>query len=427
MQNQLYRNTAPEFKTVSSFNLLPIQKFELDNGIKVHLLEAGSQEVAKIDFLFPAGSIQAAKPLLASITSKAMIEGSEKYSAAEIAEKIDFYGAYLGQQTVFHQSVITLVSLSHFLPETLEILEDIIKHPTFEQKEIDTILGRRKQEFLIESDKVKTLATRAFTQNLYGKEHPYGNYVELSDFEKITRDDIVDFHKKAYIPAGTHIIISGQPGNNIKDLLNKHFGQLWNSNTPLSDWKPEINKELNSEIFVPKTDALQSALKIGRPLFNKLHPDFHGMQILNTILGGYFGSRLMTNIREEKGLTYGISSFIMTYKHTGFILVSTDVKAENRELAVKEVFNELKRLREEPISEDELTLVRNFLSGDMIRNFDGPFATSDNYRGLIDLDISTEYFHDFFKVLMNITAKDLQDLAQKYLKEEDFITVIAGK
>nr|WP_321412618.1 pitrilysin family protein [uncultured Carboxylicivirga sp.] len=427
MQTQIHRNTAPEFKTVSSFNLLPVQKFELDNGIKVHLLEAGSQEVTKIDFLFPAGSIQAAKPLLASITSKAMIEGSEKYSAAEIAEKVDFYGAYLGQQTVFHQSVITLVSLSHFLPETLEILEDIIKHPTFDQKEIDTILGRRKQEFLIESDKVKTLATRALTQNLYGKEHPYGNYVELSAFEQISRDDIVDFHEKSYIPAGTHIIISGQPGSNIKNLLNKHFGQIWNPNTPLKDWQPEINKELKGEIFVPKNDALQSALKIGRPLFNKLHPDFHGMQILNTVLGGYFGSRLMTNIREEKGLTYGISSFIMTYKHTGFLVVSTDVKAENREVAVKEVFNELKRLREEPIMEDELTLVRNFLSGDMIRNFDGPFATSDNYRGLIDLDISTEYFHDFFEVLMNITAKDLQDLAQKYLKEEDFITVIAGK
>ena len=424
---QLHRHTAPEFKTVSDFNLLPVQIFELDNGIKVHLLEAGSQEVAKIDFLFPAGSIQSAKSLLASVTSKAMIEGSGKYTATEIAEKIDFYGAYIGQQTVFHNSVLTLISLSHFLPETLEILEDIVKHPTFEQKEIDTILERRKQEFLIESDKVKTLASRAFTQNLYGKEHPYGNFVSIEAFDELTRDEIVDFHKKTYIPQGTHIIISGQPGKNIKSLLNKYFGQKWNTNSPLPDWKPEIFQGTKKEVYIPKADALQSAIKIGRPLFNKLHPDFHGIQILNTILGGYFGSRLMTNIREEKGLTYGISSFIMTYKHTGFLVISTDVRAENRELAVEEIFNELKRLREETISEEELTLVRNFLSGDMIRNFDGPFATSDNYRGLIDLDIEPEYFHDFFNVLMQITAEDIKALAQKYLQEEDFITVVAGK
>ncbi|MBS2100615.1 M16 family metallopeptidase [Carboxylicivirga linearis] len=424
---QLHRHTAPEFKTVSDFNLLPVQIFELDNGIKVHLLEAGSQEVAKIDFLFPAGSIQAAKSLLASVTSKAMIEGSEKYTSAEIAEKIDFYGAYIGQQTVFHNSVLTLISLSHFLPETLEVLEDIVKHPTFEQKEIDTILERRKQEYLIESDKVKTLAARAFTQNLYGKEHPYGNFVAQEAFDELTRDEIVDFHKKAYIPEGTHIIISGQPGKNIKSLLNKYFGHKWNTNSPLPDWKPEIFQGTEKEVFIPKADALQSAIKIGRPLFNKLHPDFHGIQILNTILGGYFGSRLMTNIREEKGLTYGISSFIMTYKHTGFLVISTDVRAENRELAVKEIFNEIKRLREETISEEELTLVRNFLSGDMIRNFDGPFATSDNYRGLIDLEIEPEYFNDFFNVLMRITAEGIKDLAQKYLQEADFITVVAGK
>nr|WP_319401941.1 pitrilysin family protein [uncultured Carboxylicivirga sp.] len=424
---QLHRHTAPEFKTISSFNLLPIQKFELNNGIMVHLLEAGSQEVAKIDFIFPAGSIQAAKPGLASTTSQAMTEGSEKYTASEIAEKIDFYGAYMGQQTVFHHSILTLISLSHFLPQTLEILEDIIKHPTFDQKEIDTILQRKKQEFRIESDKVKTLASRAFTQNVFGKEHPYGNYIEIEDFDKVSRDEIIAFHKKAFIPAGTHIIISGQPGKAIKELLNKHFGQKWSSNTPLGDNKPEINKNLKHKVFIPKKDALQSALKIGRPLFNKLHPDFHGMQILNTILGGYFGSRLMTNIREEKGLTYGISSFIMTYKHSGFLVISTDVKAENRDIAVKEIFNELKRLRDEVISEEELTLVRNFLSGDMIRNFDGPFATSDNYRGLIDLAINPQYFNEFFQVLMNITATDLQNLAQKYLQEEDFITVIAGK
>ncbi|MCU4154719.1 insulinase family protein [Carboxylicivirga sp. A043] len=424
---QINRHEAPEFKNIDAFELLPIETFELNNGIKVHLMQAGSQEVAKLDFLFPAGSVQANKPLLASITNKALSEGTTNKTGAEISEKIDFYGAFIGQQASFHHSIVTLVSLTHFLPQTLAILEDMVKNPVFEQKEIDTLINKRKQEYLIESDKVKTLATRAFTQNLYGKEHPYGNYVTMDDFENLTREDVIRFHQKAYIPEGTHIIISGQPGENIKALLNQHFGEQWSDASVLSDSKPNENLVQEKSIFVEKADALQSSIKIGIPLFTKDHPDFHGMQILNTVLGGYFGSRLMTNIREEKGLTYGISSFIMTYKYAGFLVISSDVKAENRDLAVKEIMNEIRQLRDELIGDEELELVRNFLLGDMIRNFDGPFATADNYRGLIDLNLPTTYFNQFFDVLKNITAKELQALAQKYFKEENIIKVIAGK
>lgn len=423
---QIDRKQAPQSKTIDHFELLPIDTFDLDNGIKVHLMQAGSQEVVKLDFLFPAGSVQAAKPLLASITNKGLSEGTHSLSGAEVSEKIDFFGAFIGQQTSFHHSIVTLVTLSHFLPDTLAILEDVIKNPSFEQKEIDTLLNKRKQEFLIESDKVKTLATRAFTQNLYGLDHPYGNYLTLDDFEKVSREDVINFHQQAYIPNGTHIIISGQPDKNIKELLNKHFGQQWSSTKPLADSKPKAQTP-KKDIFIAKEDAVQSAIKIGRPLFGKEHPDFHAIQILNTILGGYFGSRLMMNIREEKGLTYGISSFIMTYKHAGFWVIATEVKAENRDLAVTEIFNEIKKLREEKISDDELELVRNFLIGDMIRNFDGPFATSDNYRGLIDSDLTPEYFNAFFSILTSITADDIHKLAKQYLKEEDFITAIAGK
>lgn len=420
------RSIAPDFNTTDTFDLLPIETFLLDNGIQVHLMKAGSQEVAKLDFLFPAGSIQANKPLLSSITCKGLTEGTINMSGAEISEKIDFYGAHIGQQAQFHHSIVTLVTLTHFLPQTLALLEDVVKHPTFEQKEIDTLINKRKQEYLIESDKVKTLATRALTQALYGKEHPYGNYLTLDDFDKISRQDVIDFHQKAYIPKGTHIIVSGQPGNQLRELLNQHFGQTWQTSEPLPDLEPPHHSIPERNLFVPKEGALQSAIRMGVPLFNKMHPDFHGMQVLNTILGGYFGSRLMMNIREEKGLTYGISSFIMTYKHAGFLVISSDVKAENRELAVKEIRIELNKLREEKIEASELQLVKNFLIGDMIRNFDGPFATSDNYRGLIDLNLSPSYFNEFFNVLTTITSDDLHQLAQKYLKEENLVTVIAG-
>lgn len=421
------RHTPPAFKTVDALDLLPVEVFQLDNGIKVHLMEAGSQEVAKIDVLFPAGSVQAGKPLIASATNTVMAEGTTTLTSVEISEKIDFYGAYIGQQTNYHHSVLTLISLSHYLPETLAILEDIIKNPVFPQHEIDTFLSKRKQEFLVEGEKVKTIAMRSFTQQLFSKEHPYGNYLGEEHFEQLTRNDLVDFHKRVYTPEQAHILIAGQPGDDIKALLNKHLGQKWGDSNIPSDKLSNFDAIKPQTIVVPKAGAVQSAIKIGRRLFNKVHPDYFDVQILNTVLGGYFGSRLMTNIREEKGLTYGISSYLMPYKHSGFMVISTEVKADNRELAVTEIFNEMERLRNEPISPEELNLVKSQMTGDMIRNFDGPFATADNYRGLIDLDLSSTHFQKRFNAILNMTPERLMDLANHYFQPADFTTVIAGQ
>lgn len=421
------RQTPPAFKTVDSLNLLPIEIFELDNGIKVHLMQAGSQEVTKMDVIFQAGSVQAGKKLVASTTNTVMMEGTQALTSAEISEKIDFFGAYLGQQTNYHHSVLTLISLTHYLPETLAILEDIIKHPVFPQHEIDTYLNKRKQEFLVEGEKVKTISTRAFTQQLFGQAHPYGNYLAEEHFDQLTRTDLVDFHRRAYTPLDTHILISGQPGDSIKELLNKHLGQQWGQPLKPHEITYEFDHILPTTKIIPKEGAVQSAIKIGRRLFNRTHPDYFDMQVLNTILGGYFGSRLMTNIREEKGLTYGISSYIMPYKNSGFLVIATEVKAENRELAVQEIFNEMQQLRNETVSTEELALIKNYMTGDMIRNFDGPFATSDNYRGLIDLNLGPDHFQRRFEAIVNMTPERLRDLAKKYFQPNDFTTIIAGQ
>lgn len=421
------RQTPPAFKTVDSLNLLPIEIFELNNGIKVHLMKAGSQEVTKMDVIFQSGSVQAGKKLVASTTNTVMMEGTQSLTSAEISEKIDFFGAYLGQQTNYHHSVLTLVSLTHYLPETLAILEDIIKNPVFPEHEIETHLTKRKQEFLVEGEKVNTISTRAFTQQLFSREHPYGNFLAEEHFDQLTRNDLVEFHKRAYTPAGTHILISGQPGDQIKELLNKHLGQQWGQPATPDEIAYDFDSILPETQIIPKEGAVQSAIKIGRRLFNRTHPDYFDMQILNTILGGYFGSRLMTNIREEKGLTYGISSYIMPYKKSGFLVISTEVKAENREMAVQEIFNELERLRNETISAEELTLVKNYMTGDMIRNFDGPFATSDNYRGLLDLDLGPDHFEQRFEAILKITPQRLKELAEKYLQPDDFTIIVAGQ
>ncbi len=420
------RQIPPRFKSVEDFDMLPVEQYTLDNGIGVHIIEAGSQDVIKIDVIFPAGAVQAGKPLLASVTNKALCEGTSAFTSAQLSEKIDYFGAYISQYAHYHHAEVSLITLTGFLSGTLPLLEDIIKNPIFPTKELETILSKRKQEFLIDGEKVKTIAARSLSRRLFG-DHPYGNMLDMSHFDGISQGDVMAFHKRAYTPQGTHIIVSGQPGADFKNLLNRHLGGAWGQPIVSDEAALDFKPTLPQTIFIPKDNAVQSALRIGRPLFPKTHPDYHGIQVLNTVLGGYFGSRLMTNIREEKGLTYGISSFISAHQLAGTLVIATEVEAQNRELAVTEIFREMEKLRTELISEEELSLVKNYMLGDVIRNFDGPFATSDNYKELIDGMLDVSYFQQRFDTIKTISAADLLRLANAYLQPNDFLTIIVGK
>ncbi len=423
----LKRNIQPPLHGITIPPLQEPHTIGLGNGLNLSLLEGGSQGVAKVDFIFPSGSVQAAKTLVASTTNTLLAEGTQTMTSLEVSEKLDYYGAYLWQYTNYHYSVFTFFCLSRYLPELLPVVEQIVKTPAFPQEEIDIYLNRRRQEFLVDLQKVKILSARKFNKTMFGEGHPYSNMLEMPNFDDITRDDLVDFHRRTYTPTNAHIIAAGLPGKDFPKLMDHYFGQNWPTMPSIDDSVPEAAKPGQASVFDQYDWAIQSSVRIGRPLFNRSHPDFIPLSILNTILGGYFGSRLMTNIREEKGLTYGIGSSIVPMKHGGYWMISTEVKAENRELAVQEIFNEMAKLRNEPVDGDELELVKNYLMGEMIRTFDGPLATSDQFRGQWVVGLGMKYFNRFAEIINSITSEQLHQLAQTYLQPEDFITVVAGK
>ncbi len=423
----LQRNIQPPVFNISIPEKQEPETIVLSNGLNLHLLEGGSQEVAKIDFIFPAGSVQAAKSLVASTTNTLLAEGTRTMTSAQVSEKLDYYGAYLWQYTNYHYSVFTFFCLSRHLPELLPLIEEIIKEPVFPQEEIDIYLNRRRQEFMVDLQKVKILSARKFNKTIFGEGHPYSNILKMKHFDNITRDDIVDFHRRTYSPTNTHIVAAGLPGKDFTAMMERHFGCNWKSAAAIDDTLTVDYKPGNKVVIDSYDWAIQSSIRIGRPLFNRSHPDFIPASILNAILGGYFGSRLMTNIREEKGLTYGIGSSVMPMKHGGYWMVSSEVEAANRDLAVKEIFNEMARLRNEPVSIDELETVRNYITGEMIRSFDGPLATSDQFRGQLVSGLTMDYFSRYSQTLNTITPDELQQIARKYLVEEEFVTIIAGK
>ncbi len=422
------RVEAPQYISPDELTIPAEQKLTLDNGIPVGYIHGGSQEVCKIDFIFAAGVVQSTKPLVASITNNIMREGTQNLSAFEIAEKVDYFGAYLGQSTNYHHAQITLYCLSKHLPELLPIMEEIIKRPLFSQHEFDLYLENKKQEFLVDSEKVKTLAFRKSQEVLFGRQHPYGRVAHLEHFDQVTLDDIQQFHKQQYASNLCTILVAGQAGDEFVPLLNQYFGgDDWSNETSENHLVPEVTNKQGEFILVEKADAMQSAIRLVRHLVTKDHEDYLPLQVLNTLLGGYFGSRLMTNLREKKGLTYGISSFIVSFLKAGVLTIATEVVAEKRELAVDEIFVEIETLQTEKVTLDELNRVKNYMLGELLRNLDGPFAVSDAYRGLLGFETDIVFYRHFVETINTITPEQIQNLAQKYLNRSDFYIVIAGK
>lgn len=422
----LNRTIPPIVNPIEHIDMVKAEKHTLSNGIPVHFVNAGTQDVVKIDFIFEAGTWFQPANLVASLCNSMLEEGSEKYKAAEIAETFDFYGAYIQLAADQNQGIVSIISLGKHLDAILEVTEDLIKHSVFPDYELEVLIAKNKQKFLLENEKVRTLCQKKFTQVLFGNSHPYAINNKLEDFDRITRDQLFGFYRSFYHSGNCQIIAAGKIEDSVFELLNKRFGGPdW---VQKSSVVPEYTASPDAEKYhhVEKANGLQSAIRVGKFWVPKEHPDFHALSILATILGGYFGSRLMTNIREEKGYTYGIGSFTITLKKASYIVISTEVGNEYVQPALNEITAELTRLQNEPVPEDELETVKSYLLGEFLRDFDGPFALAGSFKAINDFDLDYSFYDDYLHVLRSITAEKLMELARKYLNPEDFYTVVAG-
>lgn len=424
----LNRTIAPSFKAVEKIEFIRASEKRLSNNIPVYAVSGGTQDVIRVELLFSAGMYEQNRTLQASCANTMLEEGTSKLNAAQIAEAVDYYGAFLETSVAQDSAAIVLYTLTKYLDATLPIIEQIIKDASFPEQELDILLKNKKQKYLVNNQKVASLARRRFSELIFGEKHPYGVDVKENDFDTLQRVDLIDFYKKHYNAKNCRIILAGQVEDRVYGLLEKYFGG--------NDWLGN-DLELKSHIescshtekihLIHKEDALQSAIRIGKLMFNKTHADFHPMQVLNTIYGGYFGSRLMSNIREDKGYTYGIGSGMVSLKHSGYFFISTEVGVDVCANALKEIYFEMDRLKEELVTEEELELVKNYMLGTFLRSVDGPFAMADRFKGILDYGLGYDYYDRYVATIRTISASQLRDLANKYFDKNSMIELVAGK
>lgn len=423
----LNRSIPPEFKTVDKIEIIKASKITLDNNVNTYEINAGSQDLIKLELVFAAGSRFQEKPLLAYAVNSLLLEGTAEYTSEQIADLTDYYGAFLQTDVDKDFASVTLYSLNKHLAKVLPLLKSVVTEAVFPIQEIETFIQNEKQRFLVDEKKVSSIARKQFNEMLFGSSHPYGYNVKINDFDNLSRESILEFYNQFYHAGNCTIIAAGKISPVEQNFITSYFGNNFQIKSSPNYLPKTIQSTNENKKLVFRDDAVQSAIRIGRPLFNKTHPDYFGMQVLNTVLGGYFGSRLMANIREDKGYTYGIGSGLLSMKEAGAFFISTEVGVEVCNDAINEIYLEISRLREELIPDEELQLVKNFMMGVFLKNVDGPFALADRLKSLLEYDFGYDFFDKYILTIKSITPVQLRELAIKYLNEDDLMELVVGK
>lgn len=412
----------PEIVIPKSVDMVATRHLVSANGVKIDLLSVQA-EVVRVSFVFKAGTCYGEMPFVASATANLMSEGTTKSTAHQIAERLDFYGSYFDVSVDRDFTIITFCCLEKFFDPTMEIASEIILESIFPQEEIDIYKLKRKESLSMERSKVGFKARELFAMALFGENNPYGASYPADRYDDLKREDILRFYHKHYNAENCFVVVSGAITESVEHSVVSLVEQL-----PSAESMSVVVSDFCQQryLFSEHKDALQSAIRIGLLLFPRTHPDYISMQVVATILGGYFGSRLIKNLREEHGYTYGIFAAMVNLQHAGYMAIATEVATDATQDAIKQIIFEIERLKTEGVSEDELDAVRSIMIGEIMRIVDGPFGIADVVIEREQLGLEEDYLDNFVDSIRSISTEQVKEIANKYLLTESLTCVVVG-
>jgi len=416
------RSIIPSIKKIIDIPIPQVQTCSLAD-IPCSLITGATQPLIKLDISFAAGEAFNQNPLTSIFTNAMLLESTNKHSNTEIAEMLDFLGAEIIPSNGMIYSNLSMICLSKHFNKAWDILLELISSPKFDENDFNTLKANKRKQFQIELNNVNQLSRRAFKQTLFGKNHPYGRLYELNDFDLLTTKQLNEHYQRLYTKNNARIFISG-------DVMEEHLKYIenniyfTNSNHTLPSI-PKLNPSTPQKIFIKKENSVQSAIRIGKLTISKHHPDFYALQIAITLLGGYFGSRLMQELRERRGYTYGIGAFTISLKETGYIVITTEVASKHTQNAINAIYEVIHQFCSEKVSNEELDHARSYLMGEFLRTFDGCFNIMEAYKSVNDINLGMEHFEQYLNHLKTISPEEILAIAQRYLKN-GYSEVVVG-
>lgn len=425
----LNRTIAPKITNAVDFHLAlpPYKKYILKNGVEVYAIDLGELDTLMVNLVLSAGNWFEEKNLVAATANYLLKNGTTKRTAFDINEHFEYYGSFLNRSCQNETAEITLHCLGKYVSELLPVIAELITDSTFPQEELDIYKKNMQQRLQVSLKKSDFVASRLIDAYLFGEKHPYGRYSSMEDYASLEQEEIKNFYQQFYQQGQCAIFVAGKLPANIIEQIEGNFGslQLHALKTKPQNLQhhiiPAKEKKYN---IVNDVNGVQGSVRIARNFPNRHHPDFQKAGVLNNIFGGYFGSRLMANIREDKGYTYGIHSHLVNQIQQSAWLISTEAGKEVCAATIDEVYKEMKLLREELIDEEELQTARNYIIGTILGDLDGPFHVAARWKNIILNDLGEEYFYNGINIIKTISAEELQELANKYLQPEEFYELV---
>ena len=423
----LDRKVTPTIEEAVHFDLQlkNCDRFTLDNKVPVYAMNAGAQDVVMVEWVFDAGNWYDEQPMVAATTNFLIKNGTTTKTAYQINDFFEFHGAYLNRSCYNETASITLHCLSKHLETLLPVVREIIETSIFPEQELGIYIQNQKQRLSVNLQKCDFIANRLVDEYLFGINHPYGTYSNAEDYDALNTDLLKAFYKQYYLNGSCKIFVAGKMPTGYESMLNKAFGTLpLHADAPVVVEHPVVTASQKKVEIINDENGVQGAIRMARPFPNRHHPDFQKAHVLNTLFGGFFGSRLMSNIREDKGYTYGIHSYFQNHVHASAWMISTEAGRDVCAATIAEVIKEMELLRNELVDTEELNLVRNYMIGSLLGDLDGPFQLIGRWKNYVLNGLDENYFYKSIETIKSVTPEELQRLANTYLQPEDFYELV---
>ncbi len=421
------KETPPPGGKPRDFKLPEKTTFQLDNGLKVTLVPYGKLPKAAVRLVVRTGNIDEAENevWLADLTVDMLKEGTQTRSAQQIASEAASMGGELNVSASADQSWIGGDVLSEFVPNMIELIADVVQHPTFPEEELPRLKRDYLRRLSISKTQAQTLALEKFSRVLYGN-HPYGRLFPTEEMlQGYTIEQIQNFYSHNFGARRSHLYVVGVFDETaVKNAVSRAFADWEKGSEPrVNIPKPASARQI---FLLDRPGAPQSTIIMGLPVIDPSQPDYIKLTVANALLGGSFSSRITANIREDKGYTYSPRSSIRTHYRDAYWAENADVTTQYTGASLKEIFYEIERLQKEPPTEEELKAIQNYIAG--------TFVLRNSSRGsilgmlaFIDLHgLGDDYLTHYIQRVFSVTPKDVQEMVKKYIRPEDMTIVVVG-
>jgi len=419
----LNRAIAPPYTISRSFSLPKATRLLLKENFAAYTFDKVQQALVKVDVVYRAGRWHEETRGVSHFTSQMLEKGTREKSASQVAEWFDRFGAHVETSSGADYASVSLYSLTDKISNVLPLFMELLKAPSFPEDELELLKSIYLQNLQVNKEKNSYVAGQLIRKILFGENHPYGSSVEEQDLLSVDTSSIRSFYQQCYEPA--YIFITGHMP---ESLMAQFLQEMSSTDKKNSDaiHQHDHSQRASENIYVRKEGSIQTSIRIGTRSINRAHQDYFAFLLANHLLGGFFGSRLMKNIREEKGLTYGIYSSVQPFLYDSMFVIGADVNKENQEVTLAEIKNEIEALVNTPPSAKELDATRNHFLGSLQLDMANPFAVSEKIKNVVLHQLDENYYENLFSEISALTPSQVSSVLSKHVPTHQLSFALVG-